>query len=239
MLGYKKSIKCVILMMALMGWMSSVFAKPILWGEDISPFVRKVHVILKEKGIPYDHIEVLPISVLKATEQEIPSKFEQISPLGKVPALEDGDFGIADSAVIAQYLEAKYPDTKKIFPSQPEALARTLWFENYADNVIGTAMKHIFLEAYVKPKILKVPGEQALLEQGLKEELPAVLNYLENEVGQHEWIASDEFTVADIAIATHFVSLKQAGVEVDAKQYPKFAKYLEKVLARESFKGHI
>lgn len=235
-----KSIKSLmsVVFVATIVVSTSAFAKPTLWGENISPFVRKVKVVLAEKNIDYKHIEVLPISVLKATDKKVPETFAKISPLGKVPALENDGIGIADSSVIAQYLEAKYPKSPKLYPKNPEVLAKALWFENYADNVIGVAMKHIFLESFVKPKLLNVSGDETLLKQGLEVELPAVLNYLESELGNSKWLAGDEFSIADIAVTTHFVTLKQAGVEVDAKVYPKTAKYLKKVMNRESFKSN-
>ena len=42
--------------------------------------------------------------------------------------------------------------------------------------------------------------------------------------------------MADIAIATHFASLKQVGYEVDATKWPTLTQYLQRVFNREAFK---
>jgi glutathione S-transferase len=51
---------------------------PKLLGAFGSPFVRKVFVALKEKGIPFEHEQVIPFGVSP--------EYRKISPLGKIPA---------------------------------------------------------------------------------------------------------------------------------------------------------
>src|SRR4051794_2419989 len=67
-----------------------------------SPFARKVHILLLEKGLPCE----LSIVDLGARSAE----FVAVSPLGKVPVLRDEDGTVVfDSTVIAEYLEDRYP----------------------------------------------------------------------------------------------------------------------------------
>ncbi len=49
--------------------------------------------------------------------------FLAINPYGKVPVLKDGDFILSESVAILRYLEEKYPDTPKMFPSDLETKA--------------------------------------------------------------------------------------------------------------------
>ena len=72
-----------------------------VYGIVLSPFVRKVLAVCSLKGLEYEHEPVMPGS---ATPEYL-----LISPLGKVPAFEDGDLGVSDSSVICEYLEEKYP----------------------------------------------------------------------------------------------------------------------------------
>jgi glutathione S-transferase len=53
------------------------------------------------------------------------------------------------------------------------------------------------------------------------------------------WLVGNEFSIADIAIATHFVSLRQIGYEVDPSKWPHLSKYLNKVFSRNSFRKHM
>ena len=65
---------------------------PTLYGVGLSPFVRKVRVVLAEKSVPYDHDPVVPGNP--------DPEDRKMSPLGKIPALRDGDRAFSDSSVI-------------------------------------------------------------------------------------------------------------------------------------------
>src|SRR6185295_3065455 len=96
---------------------------PTLIGASASPFVRKVRVALAEKGIAYDQEQLIPFNV--------PPEFKKISPLGKIPAWRDGNRTLCDSSVICASLEPAHP-TPPLYPSDPYAYARALWFEQYS-----------------------------------------------------------------------------------------------------------
>lgn len=208
-----------------------------LWGIGVSPYVRKVQVALEEKKLAYEHEQILPKAILLATKQAVPCAFQKVSPLGKIPAIQIGSHCVADSAVICQFLDKKYPANTKLYPENPESYARALWFENYADNIFSEIVhKKIFVEAVVKPKIFGTIPPTEVIEQVITQELPAYLDYLAQEVSQHEWLAGDEFSTADIAITTHFISLERSGFTLDKHRWGNLHTYTEKVLARDSFK---
>ena len=79
-----------------------------LWGVGVSPYTRKAMVALAEKGLEYEQKEILPKVLLQATDQPVPERFDAISPLGKIPAIEIDDEALCDSAIIASYLQQKY-----------------------------------------------------------------------------------------------------------------------------------
>ena len=92
----------------------------VLHGVSGSPFVRKVQVVLAEKGIPYEQETVMPINVS--------AEYRKISPLGKVPALVHDGKALSDSSVICAYLERIHP-TPALYPADPYEFARALWFD--------------------------------------------------------------------------------------------------------------
>lgn len=209
----------------------------ILWGVSLSPYVRKIMVALDEKGITYEHREILPKSLLQATGQAVPVDFNEASPLGKIPALQVGNFFTADSAVIAHYLDRKFHSGNKLYPANPEHYARALWFEHYSDTVLTeTIYKKLFLETVVKPNVLNIQPNIDLLEEAKVNELPALLDYLENAVTHFTWIAGDDFSMADIAISTQLIALQMSGFEIATSRWKFLRKYLENVTARPSFK---
>ena len=89
----------------------------ILFGSTLSPFVRKCVAFATEKGI---ELEVRPTRIADADPD-----FCAASPFRKMPALKDGDYGLADSSAICHYLDAKHPDPQLI-PANRRAAARRL-----------------------------------------------------------------------------------------------------------------
>jgi glutathione S-transferase len=208
----------------------------ILWGASVSPYVRKVQVIMLEKGLDYELKQTLPVVLLNALGQEVPDAFAKSSLLGRIPALQDGEDKVADSAVIGAYLEKKYPKSPALYPSHPANYARALWFENYADHVFSTVVyDKIFFEDFVKPHVLQITSDKVKVEKAMSEELPPLLSFLENQLQGKDWLVGNEFTIADIAVVTHFVSLQLVGYQLHAEKYPHLAAYVNKVLQKTSF----
>lgn len=210
--------------------------QPKLYGVSVSPYVRKVKVVLFEKNINFKQEEVLPSALLKALKKEIPADFLAASPLGKIPAYSEGDWSISDSSVITDYLETTHPEPA-LYPKDPKQRARALWFEKYADEVLSkTIHKEIFVESFVKPNVLKAKTDKAIVKAAIDNDLPKIFDYLESEIGDKQWLVGDVFSIADINIATHFVSLNLCKISVDKAKWPKLAAYIDRVLSRDSFK---
>ncbi|MFI5366356.1 MAG: glutathione S-transferase family protein [Candidatus Binatia bacterium] len=204
---------------------------PTVFGVNASPFVRKVRVFLAEKGIPYDLDPVIPFNVS--------AEFKQMSPLGKIPVYRDGDRTLADSSIICAYVERVHPQPA-LYPSDPYEYARALWFEEYADGgltpVIG---QRIFFQKVVGPMFFKQPTDDAVVKKAVEEELPPMFDYLESQLGDNGALVGGKFSIGDIGIGTQFVNLRHAGFGVDAKRWPKLARYVAAVHARPSFKALI
>jgi len=204
---------------------------PTLYGANASPFVRKVRVVLAEKGIAYEHDPVVPFGVS--------AEYKQISPLGRIPAFRDGDRTLADSSVICAYLERTHP-SPALYPSDAYDYARALWFEEYGDGgmtpVIGPK---IFFQRFINPRFFGKPTDEAVVSKAIDEELPPLFDYLERELGDREFMVGRSFTIGDIGLGTPLVNLRHAGVRVDPKRWPKLAAYVERIHGRPSFKSLI
>jgi len=203
----------------------------ILYGIGVSPFVRKVRVVLSEKGLPYEREEILPMNV--------PPEFKKISPLGKIPAYRDGDVTLADSSVICAYLERIKP-VPALYPEDAYEYARALWFEEYADSALLQVFgPKIFLQRLVNPRFFGQPTDEAVVAKAVTEELPPLFEYLESQLGSGEWLVGKQFSIGDIGVGTQFVNLAYAGEGVDAARWPKLARYVARVHERPSFRDLI
>ena len=202
----------------------------ILYGSTISPFVRKVVAFAAEKGI---ELELVPVGIGDSNPA-----FRAASPFGKMPALADGDYGLADSSAIIHYLEAKYPDPEMI-PADPKLRGRTIWFDEFADTLLFACGGKMFFNRIVAPRFLGREGDLAAADTAEREELPPLLDYLEGVIPDSGYLVDDRLTLADIAVASPFANFAHCGVKLDAARYPKAVAYTEAILARPSFAGSV
>lgn len=204
----------------------------VLLGGSVSPFVRKVRVVLEEKGLPYQHEQVNPFAP--------PPGYREISPLGRIPALKDGDVALADSSVICAYLEKKYP-TPALYPTEALDYARALWIEEFMDGgVVPATGMAIFFPLVLKPlfggKAEPEEADVAAAEEAWREKIPPLLEYLEKQLGDREWFVGDGLTIADVSVAAIFVNLRHAGFAPERKRFPKLRAFLERMWSRPSLR---
>ena len=200
----------------------------IVYGNQLSPFVRKVLAFAAEKG--------QAVELVAAGMGGGPPEFFKASPFGKMPGFQDGDFLISDSTAIVAYLEAVKPDPNLI-PAEPKARARTIWYEEYADTVLVECVGKIFFNRVVAPKFLGQAGDLAAADAAQQDLVPRVTDYLEGVVPPSGFLVEDRITLADIAVATQFQNLALGGCPIDAARHPKTAAYVNAILARPSFSG--
>jgi glutathione S-transferase len=213
-----------------------------LYGASQSPFVRKVRVVLEEKGIPYETEPIVPIP--KTPE------LLALHPLGKIPILRDGALVVPDSSVICAYLEKRYP-SPPLYPEDPAELARALFLEEYADTQLAEGMGAIVLERFVKPNLLKQPTDEKRLAELMRAmttrwfgeppcppglQTTPVMEVLESVLPADRDSVLARFGIADAALGAHLGWLAAAGVELDAERWPRTARYYRALVARPSFK---
>lgn len=190
----------------------------IIYGSTMSPFVRKTVAVLREKELEF---ELKPVGF-----QDQDPGFRAASPLGKMPAMDDDGFGLADSSAIIHYLEAKHPEPAMI-PSEPQSRGRCIWWEEFADTTLAMCVGKIFFNRVVAPAFLKREGDAAAADEGEKVDLPKACDYLEGAVPEPgHWLVDDRLTLADLALASPFVNFSHAGCTIDADRYPRLAAWL-------------
>ena len=195
-------------------------------GSSVSPFVRKTLVCLKEKGISYELNGISPFPP--------PAAHLAISPLGKIPAMTDGDLSIPDSAAICGYLEKRFP-AQPLYPSDDGEYGRALWYHIWADNELPKATAALFFNR-VAVKMMKREPDQAVIDKIIAKVQPPIFDYLEAEIGDKTYLAGDAFSIADIAITCQFVQMLYAGETLPTASHPNIARYITNHMQRASFK---
>lgn len=195
-----------------------------IFGFPLSPFVRKVHLVAAEKGIA--------IEMVLGRPGEPSPEFLAASPFRKIPALQDGDFTLADSTAIVTYLDALQP-APAIAPGDARQRAKAIWWEEFADTILVAAGGKVLFNRFVGPRLMGLQGDEAVAQQGLKE-LGPILDHLEAEAGDG-WLTGGDFSIGDIAVAATLRSMGYIDLEPDAGTHPRTAAWYERVKARPSW----
>ncbi|MEL0169166.1 MAG: glutathione S-transferase family protein [Pseudomonadaceae bacterium] len=196
-----------------------------LYGAILSPFVRKVRILLAEHQIPYEHTFVPP--------RGQPDWYYDISPLGRIPAIVDGDLKLADSAVICQYLQDSRGGPS-LYGNSPEEGARVRWLEKYADYELAPHCTFgVFFPRIVACSVGEV-ADEAQVQLSLTRHLPPLFDYLEGELGDRKYFLGEQFSMADIAVVCQLINMAHAGELIDEQRWPGLSSLLSRVTARES-----
>lgn len=197
-----------------------------IYGVPFSAHTRKVILAALEKQIPYEIVPVIPL--------QPPPGWTQLSPLGLIPAIVDGDLELADSSVICQYLDRAHGGAR-LFPSDARQFARVLWLEEFIDS--GTAphvLRGLLMQRVFAPRFLGKAPDETLIRQSLTEMIPARFDYLEKALSA-DWFVGDTFSMADITVASILMNYCFAGETLDSARYPRLHAFLTRCLARPSF----
>lgn len=191
-----------------------------VFGIPVSPFVRKVHLVAALKGVP---VEVAP-----ANPRDPSPEFSRASPFHKIPALQHGDFALADSTAIVTYIDALHP-APAIFPAQPQARGKAIWWEEFADTILTPAAGKVVFNRFVGPRLLGLPGDEAAAAEG-EAEVRKLIAWLEGEVPAEGWLAG-ELSIADLSLASVLRTLGYAGLEPDPADCPRVCAWYDRVRA--------
>ncbi len=194
-----------------------------LLSGSISPFSRKVRIVLAEKKIEFEleNIDVQPID----------NPANAYNPLGKIPTLilDDGS-SLYDSRVIVEFLDSVSPISRLLPDGTRDRVAVRRW-EALADGVVdaGILVRYESLRDKKEQSKAWVEKQLARAHRGMTQ--------LEADLGERAFCHADRYSLADIAVGCCMGWLafrKPGGVDWRAK-YPAVAKHYEKLMERPAF----
>jgi glutathione S-transferase len=162
-----------------------------LYGNPLSSPTNKVRYVANYLNISYD----FHIINIGAGEQRNP-EFLKINSFGRIPAIDDNGFTLAESNAIIRYLADK--NNSSLYPRELQQRARVDQWMDYAAQHIAIPTSKIMFNTYYY-KFLNMEKDERSLQDGyhfLERNLPAV----EQQLKQHAYIAGDTMTIADIAM---------------------------------------
>ena len=177
----------------------------VLYNAPRCPYVARVRIVLAEKGIDYEVVDV--------DLDDRPAWLYEKNPAGRVPVVEEDDGRpLAESAVIMEFLEERYPEPP-LLPPDPavRAAVRLLIFRDGDLTAPYYALRR---------------GDE-----GAAEKLDAALGLFDGLLGEQPYLGGAEYGLADIALVPWFLRARDMlGVELDG--FPALSDWLARLEQR-------
>lgn len=200
-----------------------------LYHLPLSPYARKVRLVLAEKRLPADLVLEKPWERREA--------YLELNPAGTVPTLvEDNGAIIPDSVVICEYLDEAYPDADlpllgDSILERVEVRRLAAWFDGkfaieVTQNLLG--------EKYLRQQARRGIADPSSIRAGYAA-LRHHLEYLGWLAENRGWLAGPNLSLADFAAAAHLSCLDYIG-DVDWRACPAAKDWYARVKSRPSFR---
>jgi glutathione S-transferase len=173
--------------------------------------------LLEEAGVPYERVHIN----IRDPEAKANAAFRAASPMGKVPALEDGSTRLWDSGAICAYIADQYPAgglAPGIGDPQRGAYLQWLMFTNAC------------LEPAMGEKVGGAPANPARNGWGSWD---LTLGTLRNGLERGPWILGERFSAADVPLGASCYFMRKFKMIEDE---PAIFAYADRCVARPAFK---
>ena len=163
---------------------------------------------LEELGVPYQFV----LLNMEEDEHRKPD-FLAINPMGKVPAIVDGNFQLWESGAILLYLAEKHG-------KMPESLEHKSIITQWVIFSNSTLAIGLFIEA------------------NREREMPKLLTPLNEIYSRQTFILGEDFSVADVAVGS-ILSYVPTMLQLDLSEYPTVTDYIKRITERPAFQKTI
>jgi len=198
-----------------------------LYHLPLSPFCRKVRLVLAEKKIEIDLVEEAP--------WEKRADFLRLNAGGKVPVLRMDGLVLSESAAICEYLEEVSP-TPALMPSTPEDRAemRRLcgWFD---DKFHRDVTSKLVFERVTKKLMKQGYPDSTAIKDGAKA-ARFHIDYMGWLLEHRRWLAGDAMSLADFTAAAHLSCLDYTN-DVDWDRKAAVKDWYAKIKSRPAFRS--
>ena len=187
-----------------------------------APNTRSVRAIwlMEELGLPYE-IEIYKLGdpAMRAPD------YLKVHPMGRVPALEDGDVTVFESGAIVEYVLARHGEGRLRPAAESPQFPSYLQWLHYAEGMIMPPVNTIVVETILLPPERRNDGNVARATKLLGRMLSAVDAHMDGR----DYLAGD-FSGADIMTGHACTVARRLGADVSDK--PNVEAYIERCNAR-------
>lgn len=172
--------------------------------------------LMEETGQPYERV----LTDITTGAQKTP-EYLAINPMGKVPALKDGDATLAEAAAICAYVAERYPQANLAPPVGDIRRAKYLYWLFFSPGCIEPAIVQLATKIEMNP-VAAGWGEAQ-----------RVFDVLDAALSNGPWLLGDTFSAADIVIGSGLNFAVRLFKMVPPR--PAFDAYIDRCAARPAF----
>ena len=107
-----------------------------LYLHPLSSYVQKAKTAFYEKDIPFE-------ARLLDGSEPVASEFAALWPIARMPALEDNGELIFETTSIIEYLDARFPETRRLVPADPMMAVDVRMWDRFFDNYVNYPQQRI------------------------------------------------------------------------------------------------
>lgn len=179
--------------------------------------------LCEELGIPYE-LKLYN----RAPTMMGPPEYKALHWLGTAPIITDGDFALAETGAIIEYIVGKYGDGRLIpKPNTPGWADYLFWFHFGNGSLLPALMRGMMMKFAGAP----ADGPFAQIMEARKE---ALIDAIEKRLGEADFFAGAELTAADI-MNVFMLTTGQSFMPIDFTKRPAIGRYIERIKARPAY----
>lgn len=190
-----------------------------LYAHPFSSYCQKAITAFYEKDVPFE-------LVMLDGSEPVASEFAKLWPIGKFPALTDGERLVFEATSIIEYLDVEFPATPLI-PAGPHTAFEVRMWDRFFDNYINYPQQRLVYAAIGRELDDGEGGAK------WKAALDTAYAFLDQHLAGREWMASDTFSLADCGAAPAL--LYADWTHAIPKSFANLWAYRDRLLARPSY----
>lgn len=180
--------------------------------------------LCEELGIPFE----LKHYLRDPQTRLAPAEYRALTPFGTAPVITDGELTLGESGAIIEYILGKYGKGRLArHPGHAEYVSYLYWL-HYANGSFQPLLHRTLVARRLEPE----PDHRVLKD--LQGRLDRTLEFLNERLGEANYLAGSELTAADIMIVFSFTTMRSF-TPYDIKPYPNIVAYLRRIGAREAY----
>lgn len=187
------------------------------FSDSESHYSHRVRIVLAEKGVTVDIIEV-------DTQQAMPADVVDNNPYGDLPTLIDRELVLYESKVMMEYLDERFPHPP-LLPVYPVARAENRLYIYRIERDWCVLVDDI------------LKGDNAKSAEKSRKQLRDSLVSIAPIFAEKPFFMSDEFTLIDCCLAPILWRLPALGIDIPStKQTLPLLQYMARLFERDAFK---